>query len=140
MERPADCKPVKIQLKKDCKPYSLHTARRIPIPLLEKVKEELITMIVADTLSRSPQGQDAESSTKELDDVEAHVDAVRISWSATDKRLEEIASESQKDSVISGAPRYIKEGWLQIHRVRGNCTKRFVRSQRRAQRTSRSAH
>ena len=67
-------------------------------------------MIVADTLSRSPQGQDAESSTKELDDVEAHVDGVRISWPATDKRLEEIASESQKD-CYSGAPRYTKEGW-----------------------------
>ena len=39
-----NCAPVKIRLKPDAVPYSLHTARRIPIPLMEKVKAELNRM------------------------------------------------------------------------------------------------
>ena len=38
------CKPIKISLTEDAKPYSLHTTRRIPIPLLPKVEEELKRM------------------------------------------------------------------------------------------------
>ena len=34
-------KPVKILLGDDAKPYTVHTARRVPLPLLQKVKEEL---------------------------------------------------------------------------------------------------
>ena len=38
------CTPIKIALKDDAQPYSQHTARRIPIPLLPKVEAELQRM------------------------------------------------------------------------------------------------
>lgn len=41
---PVQCQPVKITLKKGAEPYSITTARRVPIPLLEKVKNELESM------------------------------------------------------------------------------------------------
>ena len=42
-ENPVKCAPVIIRLKDDSQPYSLQT-RRVPIPLLEKVKDELLKM------------------------------------------------------------------------------------------------
>ncbi|XP_042071854.1 uncharacterized protein K02A2.6-like [Haplochromis burtoni] len=36
--------PVKIQLRDDAVPYAVHTARRVPFPMLQKVKEELQRM------------------------------------------------------------------------------------------------
>ena len=38
------CEPVKIKLKSDARPYSVTTARRIPIPLLGKTEKELKRM------------------------------------------------------------------------------------------------
>lgn len=38
------CKPVKIKIKDGTQPYSITTARRVPIPLQEKVKKELQRM------------------------------------------------------------------------------------------------
>ena len=37
-EKPANCKPVHISLKEDATPYSVHTARRVPIPLTPESK------------------------------------------------------------------------------------------------------
>lgn len=36
--------PVKILLKEDAQPYAVHTARRVPLPLMKKVKEEIQRM------------------------------------------------------------------------------------------------
>ena len=41
-ENPVKCAPVKIRLKDDSQPYSLQTARRVPVSLLLKVKDELL--------------------------------------------------------------------------------------------------
>ena len=38
------CEPVKIKMKSDPRPYSVTTARRIPIPLLGKIEKELKRM------------------------------------------------------------------------------------------------
>jgi len=38
---PVKCRPVHITLSEGHTPYSVHTARRVPIPLMQKVKEEL---------------------------------------------------------------------------------------------------
>ena len=42
--KPIQCKPVKIKLKEGADPYSLYTARRVPIPLMDKVKAEIERM------------------------------------------------------------------------------------------------
>ena len=43
-DKPLQCKPVKIKLKEGADPYSLYTARRVPIPLMDKVKAEIERM------------------------------------------------------------------------------------------------
>ncbi|KAI4884911.1 hypothetical protein NFI96_000924, partial [Prochilodus magdalenae] len=44
--------PVKIMLQENAQPYAVHTARRIPIPLLKPVKEELERMEANDIIQK----------------------------------------------------------------------------------------
>lgn len=68
---------------------------------------------VADALSRSPQEhEEAEKEERRLsNDIEAHLNCVRMSWQASDRKLEEYAEESRKDPLIQTALRYTREGW-----------------------------
>jgi hypothetical protein len=44
-------KPVKITLKEDAVPYSVSTARRVSVPMLSKVKEELDRMVASGVIT-----------------------------------------------------------------------------------------
>uniref|UniRef100_A0A3B3I785 Gypsy retrotransposon integrase-like protein 1 n=1 Tax=Oryzias latipes TaxID=8090 RepID=A0A3B3I785_ORYLA len=44
--------PVKIELKEGAVPHAVHTARRVPFPMLQKVKEELVRMEQNDIIKR----------------------------------------------------------------------------------------
>ena len=70
-------------------------------------------LVVADALSRSPQPlkKEDEAEDKLIEDIYAHLDAVKMSWPATDRRLQEYAEESNKDSIIRQAIAYTREGW-----------------------------
>ena len=71
------------------------------------------TLVIADsdTLSRSPQKEERSPQVCQMmDDVEAHLDCVRSSWPATDKRLKEIASKTTQVQVLSKSTR--------VHRIR----------------------
>ena len=66
--------------------------------------------VVADTLSRSPL-TDTESDTLEQD-VDNHVDAVRISWPASDQKLEALLKATSIDVQLSAAFMCTRKGWL----------------------------
>ena len=70
---------------------------------------------VADTLSRSPL-TDTESDTLEQD-VDAHVDAVRISWPASDQKLEALRKATSVDVQLSAALMYTRKGWPKYKRT-----------------------
>ena len=50
--------PVKIHLKEDAVPYAVHSARRVPLPLLPKVEAELKRMTVQGVIERVTQPTD----------------------------------------------------------------------------------
>ena len=46
------CKPVKIKLKHSAQPYSIPVPRRIPIPLMKQVEEELERMVTEEVIAK----------------------------------------------------------------------------------------
>ena len=58
MSYPVNCPPVKISLRDDASPYSLPTARRVPVPLLSKVKSELENMEQSGIIERITEATD----------------------------------------------------------------------------------
>jgi transposase InsO family protein len=66
-------------------------------------------MEVADTLSRSPS---LTQENCELEDkIRVHVDSVQASWPASDRFLDKIREETQKDVNLKAALDYTKSGW-----------------------------
>ena len=71
-------------------------------------------LVVADALSRSPLKQDESSAQKELEtDVKVHVYVVRVSWSVSDQKLEELRKATASDVTLSMALAYTRAGWPQ---------------------------
>ena len=69
-------------------------------------------LIIADTLSRSPQLQEESQQTRQLtDDVVAHLDLIRSAWPVSDRRLTEIAEETQRDAILKEAFELTTTGW-----------------------------
>lgn len=76
-------------------------------------------LIIADTLSRSPQLQQESKQTSQLtDDVVAHLDLVRSAWPASDRRLTEIAEETHRDPVLKAAYDFTATGWPSKNEVK----------------------
>ena len=57
-DKPLQYKPAKIKLKKGADPYSLYAARRVPIPLMDKVKAEIERMEANNIIEESAEAAD----------------------------------------------------------------------------------
>nr|XP_033936287.1 uncharacterized protein K02A2.6-like [Pseudochaenichthys georgianus] len=80
------------------------------------------TLVVADTLSRSPQ-EDKELSRDT--DVECYVAAVMSSIPASPKKIDSIRAETAADEQLQEVIRYIQEGWPE-HRAHINtCVREY---------------
>ncbi|UYV60495.1 K02A2.6-like, partial [Cordylochernes scorpioides] len=105
--------PYEIKLKPGAKPYAVHTPRRVPIPLMEKLKtivhipgKELLD---ADALSRQPllttEGGEDERPTS------AHINAVLSSITDKDEMLTKIFEAQQEDTTLKAVVNYLEQGW-----------------------------
>ena len=72
------------------------------------------SLVIADTLSRSPVKEEMEDTASSTD-VEAHVDGVASSWPVSDERLDKIAEESQRDPILIEVFQQTATGWPKYH-------------------------
>ncbi|UYV64821.1 K02A2.6-like [Cordylochernes scorpioides] len=97
--------PYEIKVKPGAKPYAVHTPRRVPIPLMEKLKTRLDIpgkeLLDADALSRQPllttEGGENERQTS------AHINAVLSSITDKDEMLTKIFEAQQEDTTLKAA-------------------------------------
>jgi len=68
------------------------------------------TLIMADTLSRSPQ-RDMEHRQTSHTDVECYIAAVMSSIPASTKKMDSIRAETAADEQLHDVIRYIEGGW-----------------------------
>ncbi|UYV71374.1 K02A2.6-like [Cordylochernes scorpioides] len=105
--------PYDIKLKPGAKPYAVHTPRRVPIPLMEKLKTRLDIpgkeLLDADALSRQPllttEGGENERQTS------AHINAVLSSITDKDEMLTKIFEAQQEDTTLKAVVNYLEKGW-----------------------------
>ncbi|UYV63268.1 hypothetical protein LAZ67_2003589 [Cordylochernes scorpioides] len=105
--------PYEIKLKPGAKPYAVHTPRRVPIPLMEKLKTRLDIpgkeLLDADALSRQPllttEGGEDERPTS------AHINAVLSSITDKDEMLTKIFEAQQEDTTLKAVVNYLEQGW-----------------------------
>ncbi|UYV67682.1 K02A2.6-like [Cordylochernes scorpioides] len=105
--------PYEIKLKPGAKPYAVHTPRRVPIPLMEKLKTRLDIpgkeLLDADALSRQPllttEGGENERQTS------AHINSVLSSITDKDKMLTKIFEAQQEDTTLKAVVNYLEKGW-----------------------------
>ncbi|UYV75780.1 hypothetical protein LAZ67_13001327, partial [Cordylochernes scorpioides] len=105
--------PYEIKLKPGAKPYAVHTPRRVPIPLMEKLKTRLDVpgkeLLDADALSRQPllttEGGEDERPTS------AHINAVLSSITDKDEMLTKIFEAQQEDTTLKAVVNYLEQGW-----------------------------
>ncbi|UYV71423.1 K02A2.6-like, partial [Cordylochernes scorpioides] len=105
--------PYEIKLKPGAKPYAVHTPRRVPIPLMEKLKTRLDIpgkeLLDVDALSRQPllttEGGEDERPTS------AHINAVLSSITDKDEMLTEIFEDQQEDTTLKAVVNYLEQGW-----------------------------
>ncbi|UYV62643.1 hypothetical protein LAZ67_2001393 [Cordylochernes scorpioides] len=105
--------PYEIKLKPGAKPYAVHTPRRVPIPLMEKLKTRLDILgkelLDADALSRQPllatEGGENERPTS------AHINAVLSSITDKDEMLTNIFEAQQEDTTLKAVVNYLEQGW-----------------------------
>ncbi|UYV61423.1 hypothetical protein LAZ67_1004790 [Cordylochernes scorpioides] len=105
--------PYEIKLKPGAKPYAVHTPRRVPIPLMEKLKTRLDIpgkeLLDADALSRQPllttEGGEDERPTS------AHINAVFSSITDKDEMLTKIFEAQQEDTTLKAVVNYLEQGW-----------------------------
>ncbi|UYV63721.1 hypothetical protein LAZ67_2005419, partial [Cordylochernes scorpioides] len=105
--------PYEIKLKPGAKPYAVHTPRRVPIPLMEKLKTRLDIpgkeLLDADALSRQPllttEGGENERPTS------AHLNAVLSCITDKDEMLTKIFEAQQEDTTLKAVVNYLEQGW-----------------------------
>ncbi|UYV72861.1 hypothetical protein LAZ67_10001016, partial [Cordylochernes scorpioides] len=105
--------PYEIKLKPGAKPYAVHTPRRVPIPLMEKLKTRLDIpgkeLLDADALFRQPllttEGGENERQTS------AHINAVLSSITDKDEMLTKIFEAQQEDTTLKAVVNYLEQGW-----------------------------
>ncbi|UYV79424.1 hypothetical protein LAZ67_17002555, partial [Cordylochernes scorpioides] len=105
--------PYEIKLKPGAKPYAVHTPRRVPIPLMEKLKTRLDIpgkeLLDADALSRQPllttEGGEDERPTS------AHINAVLSCITDKDEMLTKNFEAQQEDTTLKAVVNYLGQGW-----------------------------
>jgi len=90
-----------------CQRMLMRLMRYHPVAVYQPGK----SMWTSDTLSRSPLIYSETPKTQV--DIECHIDMVKSSWPASDRMLNEIRTESQKDINVKTAMEYTLSGWPQ---------------------------
>ncbi len=85
------------------------------------------TLVVADTLSRSPASGNMPNST--ANEVTCYVDMVLASWPVSQSKLSQIEAATERDVQLQLVSKFIKHGWPE-HEKRTRICQRFLFGER----------